>query len=103
MFGAGFVMDMIQSLKNNKRNRITKFDKEVDKHTSIYSKLKDHKKMSPEEFISFQEKLKANNRQNRRRLLLVFSTVMLFILAVIIYFLFFFEIAPAKPIKFKVN
>lgn len=101
----GSALAMMQTLKNNakqlaKRKRY--FDKNKASYSS-YGKFVDHKKMSPKEFITFQEKLKANNRQNRRRLLFVFSAVMLLILAVIIYFLFFFEIAPAKPIKFKVN
>ncbi len=72
MFGAGFVMDMIQSLKNNKRNRITKFDKEVDKHTSIYGKLKDHKKNEPQRIYHFSRKIKSKQQTKQTQTIIGF-------------------------------
>ncbi|PVW14713.1 hypothetical protein DDV96_09360 [Marixanthomonas spongiae] len=94
---------MIQTLKNNRRDRITKFDKGVDEASPMYGKFVDHKKMSPEAFADFQQKLKETNRKNRRRLFITFGTVMVVIIAIIIYFLFFLELEPAKPIKFKMK
>ncbi|HBY66992.1 MAG: hypothetical protein CMC07_04585 [Flavobacteriaceae bacterium] len=101
----GSALAMMQTLKNNAK-QLAKRKRYFDKNKASYStygKFVDHKKMSPEQFATFQKQLKENNANNRRRLLLVFSAVMLLILAVIIYFLYFFEIASAKPIKFQLN
>ena len=55
--GAGHAQGMTTSLKNNKRNRKTTFDKDVLEYKEGYGKLVEHKKMTPEEFLKFKEKL----------------------------------------------
>jgi hypothetical protein len=89
MFGAGFVMDMIQTLKNNRRDHKTLFDKDVDIHYPKYGKIVDYKKMSPAQFEAFKQKLKENELRRQKHLAVVFGSILLVIICALIYFLFY--------------
>ncbi|WP_347374645.1 hypothetical protein [Aequorivita sp. Q41] len=88
-YGAGHVFAMIASLKNNKRNRKSLFEKNVNKYNGGYGKIIDYKKFSPAQFAAFKQKLKENELRRQKRLAIVFGSVMLLIIGVLIYFLFF--------------
>ncbi|MDC8003626.1 hypothetical protein POV27_06155 [Aureisphaera galaxeae] len=90
-FGAGHIMDMIQTLKNNKRTRKTRFDKDAEKLGETYGEFVDHKKMTPEEFAAFQVRFKEQKRKERKRFLWVFGSIMLVIIIVLYYLLFVYN------------
>lgn len=88
----GSVHAMIVSLKNNKRKRTTLFEKGIVENNGVYKKFTDTKKMSPDEFKRFREKLLEERKQSRKRFLMVFALAMIFFLALLIYFLFYFSL-----------
>lgn len=89
----GSALAMMQTLRNNakqlaKRERY--FDKKVDSLDNGYEKIVDHKKMSPEQFEVFKQKLKQNEISRQKHLAIVFGSIMLVIIGVLIYFLFYY-------------
>ncbi|PQB04594.1 hypothetical protein [Aureitalea marina] len=62
----GFVNGMITSLKNNKRERTTAFDKEKKRFNPTYGDFVDHKKMSPREFQRFRKRLEMGRQKSER-------------------------------------
>jgi len=88
--GAGHIFSMIASLKHNKRNRKNLFDKDVDEHNENYGKIIDYKKMSPEQFEAFKQKLRQKEIERQKRLTIVFGSVMIVIVAALVYLLFFY-------------
>ena len=89
----GSALAMMQTLRNNakqlaKRERY--FDKKVDSLDNGYGKIVDHKKMSPEQFEVFKQKLKQNEIRRQKHLAIVFGSIMLVIIGVLIYFLFYY-------------
>jgi len=87
--GAGHIFSMIASLKHNKRNKKSLFDKSVDEHNENYGKIIGYKKMSPAQFEAFKRKLKEKELRRQKQLVVVFGSVMLVIICVLIYFLFY--------------
>ncbi|MAY23578.1 MAG: hypothetical protein CMC74_12420 [Flavobacteriaceae bacterium] len=89
----GSVAAMIASLKNNKRDRTTLYDKDKkgkNASGSSYGAFVDHKKMSPEEFKAFQQKLKEKKKAETKRQLILFGVIVLVVVAFVSYFLYFF-------------
>jgi len=86
----GSVAAMIQSLKANKRTRVSMFEKDVDKHQKMYGQFTDHKKMSPKAFTLFKKRLELQEQARKRKLYLVFGSVMLIFFVFGIYFLFYY-------------
>ncbi|PWG06171.1 hypothetical protein [Polaribacter aquimarinus] len=83
MAGEGFVAHMIASLKSNKRNRVSTFDKIKDFKKSKKSELYFKKKASPLELKKIKEKILQENERNFRRkifILIVSIIVLLFLL-----------------------
>ncbi len=88
-YGAGHIFAMIASLKNNKRNRKSLFDKDVASPNENYGKIVDYKKMSPAQFTAFKQKLKEAELDRQKRLAMLFGSAMLVIIGLVIYFLFY--------------
>lgn len=76
----GAVQAMITTLKNNKRDRKSRFDDGKTYQPGAYGEFVDHKKMSDYEFTNFKKKLIAEKKALRRKQLLVFGIVMLLFL-----------------------
>lgn len=88
LFG-GNAQSMITSLKNNKRSRKNKFEKDITETNDNFGKIVDYKKMSPEQFETFKLKLKKNELRRQKNLAIVFGGLMLVIVSILIYFLFY--------------
>jgi uncharacterized membrane protein len=88
----GVVQSMIITLRNNKRNRTTMFEKDIIENNGSYGKFSDTKKMSPLEFKKFQTKLLEERKRSRRKFLIVYASVMTVVVALILYFLFYFKL-----------
>tara|TARA_R110002050_G_scaffold38162_3_gene94548 strand:- start:988 stop:1269 length:282 start_codon:yes stop_codon:yes gene_type:complete len=88
----GSAAAMIQTIRNN-ANQLAKrkkyFDKDVASNYGTSTKLVDHKKMSPAQFVAFKQKLKENEKRRQKNLAFVFGSLMLVIISIIIYFLFY--------------
>lgn len=82
----GSVAAMLTSLKNNKRDRKTAFDKETGKMRSTYGKFVDHKKLSAEDFAAFKLKMVKQKRRSRIVLLVQIFISICITLGLIIYF-----------------
>ena len=84
----GAVSAMITSLKNNKRDRVSAFDKM--KKNKVKSKLKLHfdKKATPDQLKQIREKVRKENRKRATKNALLF----LVILAIFIYVIGFVKI-----------
>ncbi len=90
MSGSGHIFAMIASLKNNKRNRKTLFDKHIDEYDGNCGKIIDYKKMSSSQFKTFKEKLKENERKRIIKVTIwtaIFATILI---GAGVYFLFYF-------------
>lgn len=88
--GAGHIFSMIASLKNNKRNRKSLFEKDVIELNVHYGTIEDYKKLSSQEFEAFRKKLKENELNRQKRLWMVFGGIMIVIIITLSYFLFFY-------------
>jgi uncharacterized membrane protein len=88
----GVVQSMIITLRNNKRNRTTMFEKDIIEDNGAYGKFSDTKKMSSLEFKKFQTKLLEERKRSRRKFLIVYASVMTVVVALILYFLFYFKL-----------
>lgn len=88
----GSAAAMVQSIRSNAKQlskRKKYFEKEVSAISESSTKIVDYKKMSPEKFMAFKQKLKENESRRQKKLAIVFGSLMFVIIAVLIYFLFF--------------
>ena len=88
----GSAAAMIQSIRNNAKQlakRESYFEKDVETRYKNSPKIVDYKKMSPDKFAAFKQKLKENEYRRQRHLITVFGIIMLIIIVGMIYFLFF--------------
>ncbi len=87
----GSVAAMLSSLRHNKRERVSRFDKEQRKKEEIqgmYGKLEDHTRMDPYAFGQFKKKLEREAKkeeQTRRVALLIISLVVISTLGYFLY------------------
>ncbi|GAB5399869.1 MAG: hypothetical protein Aureis2KO_14540 [Aureisphaera sp.] len=88
-FGAGHILDMINSLKNNKRSRQSMFEKDASGMGKTYGEFVDHKKMSEEELEAFRSKFIQQQQKEKRKKLLVFGILMILVIAFFGYVLFY--------------
>lgn len=91
-FISNFIPSLV-SLKHNKRNRKTLFEKDIIEDNGAYTKFSDTKKLSPLEFKKFQDTLKEERRKSNRRFLILYLVCILVVLATLIYFLFYFKLS----------
>ena len=83
----GAVSAMITSLKNNRRQRSSAFDK-VKNYGEVHSKKPFiDKKASPQQLKEIREKLK---RENRRATLITLSVVLFFLIVLLVVFKYLF-------------
>lgn len=85
--GSEATKKMIARASFKKKQVPSYFDKEVN-HDKIYQEFSDHKKMTPEAFRLFKEKIKKQEQDRVRKLLLVFGVIMIGIVSVLWWFLF---------------
>jgi|GEM_PF-1021552 len=89
----GSALAMAQTLRNNAKQLVKRdkyFEKNITPSNSNYGKIIDYKKMSPEQFATFKQKLRQTEIERQKRLVLVFGSVMVVIVGILIYFLFFY-------------
>lgn len=77
----GAVSAMITSLKNNKRTRISKFDKIKNNNTKSTIKVYFENKATSEDLLKIKERIKLENRRSFIRNLIL----LVFIIAIFIY------------------
>ena len=93
------IQTMITSLKNNKRNRKTAFDKKIA--SGGFGEFVDHKKMKTYEFAEFQKKMFKQKRiQKKKRIQFYIITLIIVILFILLtpYLLDFTFSDTLKPI-----
>lgn len=91
MSGSGHIFSMIASLKSNKRNKKSIFEKDLYTSSEDAGKIVDYKKMSSQQFLDFQKKLKEKERKRIIRVSILTTLITLFLIAIGIYFLFYFK------------
>ncbi|WP_435579439.1 hypothetical protein [Gilvibacter sp.] len=84
----GVIQAMVTSLKNNKRNRKTRFDKKESLNSSTYGKFEDYKKFNPAQMAAFQKKVKEARRKLFLKQLFVFSVIFSVIVGFFYYMMF---------------
>ena len=83
MSGGGSIASMVASIKNNRRERISKLEKL--KNTSNHrEKLLDHKKASPELIRKIKTKLQFEN-YNRIKIAIIKTILVLLVIFIAIY------------------
>lgn len=82
-----FIAGMVSSLKANKRNRISTFEKLENYKNGNYSELHFDKKSTPSQLKRIKEKLQKENKKKLIRKVLVISTFLI----VLIYFVGFYK------------
>ncbi|PHR12356.1 MAG: hypothetical protein COA40_08850 [Aequorivita sp.] len=89
----GSALAMAQTLRNNAKQLVKLdkyFEKDITPSNSSYGKIIDYKKMSPEQFEAFKQKLRQKEIERQKRLTIVFGSVMIVIVAALVYLLFFY-------------
>ena len=87
-FFGGAVQAMITSLKNNKRERKSRFDDGQVYKPGTYGKFEDHKKFTPAQMAAFQKKVKEASRKLFLKQLFVFSVIFSVIVGFFYYIMF---------------
>lgn len=87
----GSVAAMLASLRHNKRERTSVFDKDRKEETptNSYGKLEDHTKMEPYAFNQFKKSLESKAKKEKRinqLALLIISVLVIGMLGYILYF-----------------
>ncbi len=86
------VEGMQASLRNNKRDRKSLFDKKGKQIDSTYGKFVDHKKMTTYQFQEFQKKIKKENALRQQKIFIYSGVSILGLITLVIYLLFFVKI-----------
>ncbi len=79
----GAVSAMITSLKNNKRSRVSAFDKIKTNNAKSSIQLHFKNKATSKELLQIKQKLKLENRKTFRKNLIIFSVMVLIVIYVI--------------------
>lgn len=82
----GAVSAMITSLKNNKRERKTRFHSKEPQHSSRTKTFVDFKKLTPSEEVGLKNKIRLSARRHQRKVM-GYTAIALLILAVLIWLL----------------
>jgi len=83
------IQGMQASLRNNKRERKSLFDKNKSNVKSKLEKYPDQKKMTAYEFHEFQKKIKNENSIRQKKFLIKSGLSIVVLISVVIYLLFF--------------
>lgn len=86
----GSVAAMLSSLRHNKRERVSRFDKDKREKDvqGAYGKLEDHTQMDPYAFNQFKKKLEKEAKRESRQTIIALVVITLIVIATMAYLLY---------------
>tara|TARA_R110000765_G_scaffold252124_2_gene353443 strand:+ start:309 stop:575 length:267 start_codon:yes stop_codon:yes gene_type:complete len=84
----GAVSAMLTTLKNNKRERKTRFDISTNNSGKNFKPFVDHKKSTPEGLKAIRLRLKAEQKAKNKKIAIWFGSAIILILILLFFLLF---------------
>ena len=84
------IQGMQSSLRNNRRDRKSIFDKKGDALNPDFGKFEDHKKMTTYEFHELQKKIKKDDAERQKKFIIKSVLSISLLVIIVVYFLFYF-------------